>query len=197
MPSIPWNQSLSKSRQAEIYAIYVLLCNAGLPISNKQAAFESAADGEHSWSITKITIDALKYIAENGKADLLRRAHETKRADRARHIFVERPLMGQTELFDYFFGLDWVTLAHATSEAGRHGHDHFSDQVEVPEGLFTRSGKGTPIYTQEFEWAVKTLQERSVSFTTFGGRVRKQRSARTIPAAPFDHLAEDTNLSPE
>ena len=193
MACIPWHQSLSTRQQAELYALYVLLCNSLLPLPNKQAAFESAADGQHSWPILKVTANALKYIAENGHADLLRRAHETKRADRAKLMFAPGVIMAQTELLEYFFGLDPVTLAVAKSEAGPHGHAHFSEQVDVPPDLFTKSGKGTTIYQPEFTWATKMLQKLQIPFNPFLGRVRKQRPAKTLRTAPLDHLAEDTD----
>ena len=193
MAGIPWHQSLSKAQQAELYAIYVLLCNSSFPLPNKQAAFESAADGQHSWPIVRVTVKALQYIAENGHADLLRRAHGTKRADRARHMFAKGQTMTQSELLEYFFGLDPVTLAMAKTEAGPHGHGHFSDQVDVPDGLFTKSGKGTTIYEPEFTWAKEVMNDRQISFTPFTGRVRKQRPTKSLVTDPFDHLAENTD----
>lgn len=193
MAGISWRQSLSKSRQAELYALYVLLCNSSFPLPNRQAVFESAADGPHSWPIVKVTENALKYIAENGHAKLLRRAHGTKRADRAKHIFCDNPMMSQLELFEYFFGLDPVTLALAKSEAGRHGHAHFSQQIAVPPNLFTKSGKGTAIYVEEFDWAVATLTLHKIAFRAFGGRIPKKRLTKADVEAPLDHLSENTD----
>lgn len=197
MAGISWRQSLSKSRQAELYALYVLLCNSSFPLPNKQAIFESAADGPHSWPIIKVTEKALKYIAENGHANLLRRAHATKRADRAKYMFRESPMMGQLELFEYFFGLDPVTLALAKSEAGRHGHAHFSRQIDVPPSLFTRSGKGTAVYVEEFDWAVATLNLHKAAFEAFSGKIRRKRPPKADAEASLNHLAENTDEDTE
>lgn len=193
MAGITWHESLSRAQQAELYALYIFLCNSSFSLSNKQAAFESAADGPHSWPIEKVTIEALKYIAEYGHARLLRRAHGTKRVDRARYMFVRHPLMSQNDLMKYFFDLDPVTLAIAKSEAGRHGHEHFSEQIHVPIGIFTKSGKGTKIYQPEFNWAVNTLETLQIPFNKFNGKIPKQRSLRVAFSKPYDHLAENTD----
>lgn len=156
MASIHWTESLNEEARKDLYELYLVLFNArGLELRNKQRAFEAAADGRHTWSITGITRKALIHLCTKGTCDGLRRAHRVSRIERAAAMFKER--LDMNALFEHFFKLDEVVLALA-EENGRHGDTHWSPVVEVPAAQFTRPGMKAVASDADLTWAPQALE---------------------------------------
>lgn len=163
MASIHWTESLNEEARKDLYELYLVLFNArGLELRNKQRAFEAAADGRHTWSITGITRKALIYLCTKGTCDGLRRAHRVSRIERAAAMFTER--LDMDALFEHFFKLDEVVLALA-EENGRHGDAHWSPVVEVPAAQFTRPGMKAVASDADLTWAAQALEHLGIRVT--------------------------------
>lgn len=123
-----------------LFRVYKLLLDAppSMNTHSKKRAFESAADGTHSWKVVCISQDALEHLAAKGDTKTLRRAHALSRELRFRNIFgKDAKLWTRDDLMAYFFEHDTCALV-TTPENNDDNTDHWSKLHPVPPHILCK-----------------------------------------------------------
>ncbi len=141
------------------YEIYEALFRSNLKLYSKQRCLEWAADGNHTWRIVGISLDALKALCANKSAAGLRRAHSLERSARASYVFDRNSPLSRRDLLEYFFQHDTTTLV-TSAENAKEGTEHWSKVIPVPEGIFASASFS--VYASkksDIPWAEKQLAD--------------------------------------
>jgi hypothetical protein len=165
MAAISWDKNLDANARESLYQLYSVLFRAkGLSARNKQRSFEAAADGTHSWPIVGITGKALRHLCEEGTCDGLRRAHLTKRADRATGMFVRDQPFTEEQLFTHFFEMDKVVIATRPENGTQKALEGVAIHA-IPVELFTKNGMKAVASPADLAWAISFAKEQGLDFT--------------------------------